>query len=124
MLFHDLVQAYRLEPLISSEYSNIAPLQLHRFDSKQSGYSEAKPSKTGTGSKWGFLRVGFSKNKADEEASERSASPNSEENMEDSDEVVIVHNAASTESSAGRSCSRKVLKKSCVHAMKIKNVLS
>ena len=74
---------------------------MHRFDSKQSGYSDVKPSKTGTGSKWGFLRVGFSKSKADEEASERSASPNSEENMEE-DEMVIVHNAASTISKAGK----------------------
>ena len=80
-------------------------MQLHRFDSKQSGYSEAKPSKTGTAGKWGSLfasyRAGFSKQKIDDEASDRSASPNSEENMEEED-VVIVHNAVSGESFTGK----------------------
>ena len=79
-------------------------MQLHRFDSKQSSYSEAKPSKTSAAGKWGSLfaayRAGFSKHKTDDEASDRSASPNSEENTEEED-VVIVHNAASTESSTG-----------------------
>jgi len=100
-------QAYRIEPLISGEYTNIPPVQLHRFDSKQSGYSEAKPSKTGAAGKWGTLfatyRASFSKQKAEEEASDWSASPNSEENTEE-DDVVIVHNAASVDSTAGRIC--------------------
>ena len=80
-------------------------MQLHRFDSKQSGYSEAKPNKTGAAGKWGGLfasyRVGFSKQKADEETSDRPSSPNSDENTEE-EEVVIVHNAASAESATGR----------------------
>ena len=80
-------------------------MQLHRFDSKQSGYSETKPSKTGTSGRWGSLfasyRVGFSKQKIDDEASDSLASPNSEENMKEED-VVIVHNAVSGDSSSGR----------------------
>ncbi|KAJ7340070.1 Phospholipase ddhd1 [Desmophyllum pertusum] len=94
--------AYRLEPLISGDYTNIPPVKLHRYDSKQSGYSDAKPSKPGTAGKWGglFSRVGFSKQKAaDEDSSDRSMSPNSDENMEE-DDVVIVHNASSTDSNA------------------------
>ena len=92
-------QAYRLEPLICGDYSNIPPVQLHRFDSKQAGYTEAKPSKTGqTAGKWGGLfRVGFSRQKTEE----ADASSNGEENM-DEDDVVVVHNAASTDKSTGK----------------------
>ena len=92
-------QAYRLEPLICGDYSNIPPVQLHRFDSKQAGYTEAKPSKTGqAGGKWGGLfRVGFSRQKTEE----ADASLNGEENM-DEDDVVVVHNAASADKSTGK----------------------
>lgn len=90
--------AYRLEPLISGDYSTIPPIQLHRYDSKQAGYSEAKPSKTGATGKWGVgwsKVVGWTKHKAEEEASNRSAGSNGEETM-DEDDVVVVHNATST----------------------------
>ena len=92
-------QAYRLEPLICGDYSNIPPVQLHRFDSKQAGYTEAKPSKTGQAAgKWGGLfRVGFSRQKTEE----ADASSNGEENM-DEDDVVVVHNAASADKSTGK----------------------
>ena len=92
-------QAYRLEPLICGDYSNIPPVQLHRFDSKQAGYTEAKPSKTGQAAgKWGGLfRVGFSRQKTEE----ADASSNGEENM-DEDDVVVVHNAASADKSIGK----------------------
>ena len=103
VIFFPLVnQAYRLEPLVSGDYTNIPPVQLHRYDSKQSGYTDTKPSKTGA--KWGGLfasyRVGFSKQKTDEESSDRSNSPNSEENMEE--DVVIVHNAATVDNAPGK----------------------
>ena len=92
-------QAYRLEPLISGDYSSIPPVQLHRFDSKQAGYTEAKPSKTGQAAgKWGGLfRVGFSRQKTEE----ADASSNGEENM-DEDDLVVVHNAASADKSTGK----------------------
>ncbi|XP_022796027.1 phospholipase DDHD1-like [Stylophora pistillata] len=99
--------AYRLEPLLSADYSSIPPVQLHRYDSKQSGYTETKP--TGKISKWGGIlaayRVGFSKQKTDDEASDRSNSPNSEENTEE--DLVVVHNAESGEGAQddeGASC--------------------
>ena len=92
-------QAYRLEPLVSGDYTSIPPVQLHRYDSKQAGYCEAKPSKTGA--KWGGLFASYrSKQKSEEEASDKSAGSNSEENM-DEDEVVIVHNAASAKNAEG-----------------------
>lgn len=95
--------AYRLEPLISGDYTSIPPVQLHRYDSKQAGYSEAKPNKTGQAGKWGGLfksyRVGFSKQKTEEDTSDKAAGSNSEENMED-DDVVIVHNATSADNTA------------------------
>ena len=97
-------QAYRLEPLISADYFSIPPVQLHRFDSKQAGYSETKPSKTGATGRWGGLlasyRVGFTKQKTGDEASDKTADSNSEENMEE-DDVVIVHNASTKEGIVG-----------------------
>ena len=97
-------QAYRVEPLISGDYTNIPPVQLHRYDSKHTGYSEAKPSKTGATGKWGGLfRVGFTKQKAEEETGDKSTGSNGEETM-DEDDVVIVHNAASADCTAGRNC--------------------
>ncbi|CAH3134384.1 unnamed protein product [Pocillopora meandrina] len=91
--------AYRLEPLLSSDYSSIPPVQLHRYDSKQTGYTETKPA--GKSAKWGALfavyRAGFSKQKTDDEASDRSNSPNSEAESTD-EELVVVHNSASGES--------------------------
>ena len=94
-----------MEPLISGDYTSIPPVQLHRYDSKQAGYSEAKPNKTGQAGKWGGLfksyRVGFSKQKTEEDTSDKAAGSNSEENMED-DDVVIVHNATSADNTAGK----------------------
>lgn len=101
-------QAYRLEPLVSAGYSSIPPVQLHRFDSKQAGYSETKPGKTGATGKWGGLlasyRVGFSKQKTGDEANDKTADLNSEENMEE-DDVVIVHNASTKEGTVGTTSS-------------------
>lgn len=102
-------QAYRLEPLLSSDYSSIPPVQLHRYDSKQTGYTETKPA--GKSAKWGALlavyRAGFSKQKTDDEASDRSNSPNSEAESTD-EEIVVVHNSASGESVEGRNWWRRI----------------
>lgn len=102
-------QAYRLEPLLSSDYSSIPPVQLHRYDSKQTGYTETKPA--GKSAKWGALfavyRAGFSKLKTDDEASDRSNSPNSEAESTD-EELVVVHNSASGESVEGRNWWRRI----------------
>lgn len=91
--------AYRLEPLISEDYCSIPPVQLPRYDSKQT--ADVKPGKTRATGKWGGLfasyRVGFAKQKPEaEEADDRSAGANSVENG-DEDEVVIVHNATAAD---------------------------
>ena len=96
-------QAYRLEPLISEDYCSIPPVQLPRYDSKQT--ADVKPGKTRATGKWGGLfasyRVGFAKQKPEaEEADDRSAGANSVENG-DEDEVVIVHNATAADNIRG-----------------------
>ena len=96
-------QAYRLEPLISEDYCSIPPVQLPRYDSKQT--ADVKPGKTRATGKWGGLfasyRVGFAKQKPEaEEADDRSAGANTVENG-DEDEVVIVHNATAADNIGG-----------------------
>ncbi|XP_048577940.1 phospholipase DDHD1 [Nematostella vectensis] len=80
--------AYRMEPLISEEYSSVPPIQLHRFDSHKLGYlEEKKPARESGGWKFFNYKVGYSK--SSEEPRSRSGSTASDSDAPE-DEIVIV----------------------------------
>ena len=95
-----------MEPLISSDYKSIPPIQLHRFDSPKSGYSEVQEVRR-AGGRWkgvfSSYRVGFTKQNTEEEGNEQCASSCSEgddNRDEEDDDVVIVHHAVTSQNSS------------------------
>ena len=83
------MKAYRIEPLISEDYTSIEPVKLHRFDSTKFGYNEQKkPSGSGwAGKLFKTATVGFKKTK---QAPERQSSSSAEEGESTGDEGLVI----------------------------------
>ncbi|XP_031559157.1 phospholipase DDHD1-like [Actinia tenebrosa] len=90
--------AYRLEPLISEDYTSIPPIQLHRFDHAKSGYAEEKkiPSEKSGWSLFNY-RVGYNKHKENKEEDMSRSNSISDDSESQEDELVIVDHAAAIE---------------------------
>ena len=83
------LKAYRIEPLISEDYSSIEPVKLHRYDSPKFGYNESKkPSGRGwAGKLFKTAAVGFIKTT---HAPERQSSSSAEESESTGDEGLVI----------------------------------
>lgn len=88
------LKAYRIEPLISEDYSSIEPVKLHRYDSPKFGYNESKKP---SGSGWaGKLFSGYRSKaasvsfKKSTQAPERQSSSSAEESESTGDEGLVI----------------------------------